>query len=123
MLLCSHLYIVVINSDVISKTKRMISSAKDITTQELLEETMKNSSLYYIAAVVNSSQYVDGYRMGYILGAEDYTVDADGHLFYNKKIRSGLKYFFRVFSVSSTQEVQKSYNLLYFYITKIYIHD
>jgi len=108
---------VVINSGVISRTKRTISSAENITTERLLEESTKDSPLYYIAAVINASQYVDGYRMGYLLGAEDHTTDAHNHQFYNKKLRSGLEYFFRVFSVNSTQEVSKCYNLSYLYNT------
>ena len=99
----SHLYIVVINSDVIiSSTKRMISSVEDITTRDLLEETMKELPLYYIAGVVNADQYVPDHRMRYYLGVEDSTTDAEGHTFYNRKLGVGLAYFFRVFSIDST---------------------
>ena len=104
-LLHSHLYIVVIKSDVLSSTKRMISSAENITTEQILEESEKDAPSYYIAAVVNASQYRDGYRMSYALGAEDYTTDADGNSFYNRNLTNGLEYFFRVFSISSTPEV------------------
>ena len=98
----SHLYIVVVNSSMISDSEYV---AEDITTQELLEESMKEFPNYYIAAVVNASQYVDGYRMAYILGAEDYTTDAYGHIFYNRQLSNNFKYFFRIFSINSTQEV------------------
>ena len=96
----------VINDDVLSNSERTVSNVEDITTQELLEESTKASPSYYIAAVINASQYVDGNRMAYILRAEDYTTDAYGHVFYNRQLRdNNFKYFFRVFSISSTQEV------------------
>ena len=93
------------NDVIISNTKRMISSVEDITTKQLLDESMKTSPLYYVAAVVNASQYVPDHRMGYYLGAGDHTADSDGHIFYNKQLSVGLSYFFRVFSVDSTLEV------------------
>ena len=102
MYIHSHLYIVVIYSDTISGTEYV---AEDITTQELLEESMKDSPKYYVAAVVNANQYVDGYRMAYILGAKDYTTDAYDNTFYNRELSNNFKYFFRVFSIDSTQEV------------------
>ena len=83
----------------------MISSAEDITTQELLEESMKDSPLYYIAAVVNASQYKPNHRMRYYLGVGDNTTDFKGHMFHNRKLRKDFAYFFRVFSVNSTLEV------------------
>ena len=96
----------VIDGNVFSSTEDMFSNVEDITTQELLEESMKDSPKYYIAAVVNASQYMDGYRMAYLLGAEDYTTDANGYVFYNKQLlNNNFKYFFRIFSISSTQEV------------------
>ena len=96
----------VINSDMLSNTGHVTSNVEVITTQELLEESTKTSPNYYIAAVINASQYIDGYRMAYILGAEDYTTDIYGHVFYNRQLRDkNFKYFFRVFSISSTQEV------------------
>lgn len=102
----SHLYIVVIDGNGFSSTEDIFSNAENITTQELLEESMKDSPKYYIAAVVNASQYVDGYRMAYLLGAEDYTTDANGYVFYNKQLlNNNFKYFFRIFSINSTQEV------------------
>ena len=91
-----------INIDAISGTEYAV---EDITTQELLKESMKDSPTYYVAAVVNASQYLDGYRMAYILGAEDYTTDAYGNIFYNRQLSNNFKYFFRVFSIDSTQEV------------------
>ena len=94
----------VINSDMLSNTGH--SNVEALTTQELLEESAKPSPNYYIAAVINASQYIDGYRMAYVLGAEDYTTDVYGHVFYNRQLRDkNFKYFFRVFSISSTQEV------------------
>ena len=95
-----------IKSDVIiSNTKRMITNVEDITTKQLLNESMKISPLYYVAAVVNATQYVPDHRMRYYLGAGDHTADSDGHIFYNKQLSVGLSYFFRVFSVDSTLEV------------------
>ena len=35
--------------------------------------------LFYIAAVVNASQYKDGYRMRYTLGAGDNTTEMNGY--------------------------------------------
>jgi len=95
----------------------MISSAEDITTQELLEESMKDSPLYYIAAVINASQYKRNHRMRYYLGAGDNTTDAYDHVFHNKKLRKGLAYFFRVFSIDSTSEVCLVFILNYFNIS------
>ena len=111
----------VINGDVQSGTEHIVSNVEDITTQELLEESTKASPKYYVAAVINASQYMDGYRMAYILGAEDYTTDAYGCVFYNRQLRDdNFKYFFRVFSISSTQEV---YVYICMYITlAIYIY-
>lgn len=88
-----------------SSTKRMITSAEHITTEQLIEESMKASPSYFIAAVVNASQYVPGYVMSYILGAGDKTTDANGHVFHNRELRRGMAYFFRVFSVDSSSEV------------------
>ena len=95
----------VINSSVIGNTKRTISSVEDITTKQLLDESMKASPLYYVAAVVNANQYIPNQRMRYYLGAGDNTTDAEGHMFHNKELKKGLAYFFRVFSVDSTLEV------------------
>ena len=95
----------VINSSVISSTKRTISSVEDITTKQLLNESMKISPLYYVAAVVNASQYVPNHRMRYYLGAGDNTTDADGNMFHNRELKKGFAYFFRVFSIDNTLEV------------------
>ena len=86
----------------------MVENVEEITTQELLAESMEDSpQYYYIAAVINASDYVDGYRMAYILGAEDYTTDTYGHRFYNRQLKDkNFKYFFRIFSISSTLEVK-----------------
>ena len=113
----SHLYIVCINGDaLISSTKRLVNDVKDLTTQQLLNESLRDNPNYYIAAVVNANQYIKGYRMGYNLGTEDSTTDKYGHNFYNRKLTSGLKHFSRVFSISSTQEVWKLLTLLCLYI-------
>lgn len=101
----SHLYIVVINSSLIGSTKRTITSVEDITTKQLLNESMKISPSYYVAAVVNANQYVPNRRMRYYLGAGDNTTDGDGHMFHNRELKKGLAYFFRVFSANSTLEV------------------
>ena len=101
----------VINSGLIENAKRAISSAKDITTKQLLNESMKDtSSLYYITAVVNASQYIPNHRMKYYLGAGDSTTDAEGHTFHNRELREDLSYFFRVYSVNSTSEVCRIYS-------------
>ena len=95
----------VIDTNIIVNTKRMAIDVEDITTKELIEESMKTSPSYYVAAVVNSSQYVPGHVMSYILGAGDYTTDADGHVFHNRELMGDVFYFFRVFSVDSSPEV------------------
>lgn len=114
----------VIKSDVISRTKRTINSVEDITTQELYDESKEPSPNYYIAAVVNASQYEDAdvYRMGYDLGTKDSTTGADNHPFRNKELEKkyDLEYFFRVYSVSSTHEVWKL--IVYVLCCKIHIH-
>ena len=94
----------------------MVSNVTDLTTQQLIEESRRDDPDYYIAAVVNANQYnkkVNVYRMGYELGAEDSTTDTYGHKFNNRKLKVDLKYFFRVFSISSTEEVWK---FLYCYV-------
>ena len=91
-----------IKSDIIiSSTKRTITSVEDITTRQLLDESMQTFPSYYVAAVVDAGQYEDR-TMGYYLGAGDYTTDAEGYVFHNKKLSVGLSYFFRVFSIDST---------------------
>ena len=100
LLTYSHLYIIVINSNLIaSSTKRMISNVEEITTRDMLEESMKEFPLYYVAGVVNANQYLADYGMRYYLGAEDFTTedfttDVDRYEFYNKKLSDGLAYFF-----------------------------
>ena len=66
---------------------------------------MNSSMQFYIAAVVNASQYRDGHRMIYVLGARDSTTDADDNTFYNREISREYSFFYRVFSASSTSEV------------------
>ncbi|XP_065918156.1 contactin-3-like isoform X3 [Dysidea avara] len=103
----SHLYIVVVNNNVDDEfgsttTRQVNENVTKIPTKELIEASMSTSSLVYVAAVVNASQYVPGYRMSYILGAGDSTTDPDGHVFYNREVKEGFEYFFRVFSADST---------------------
>ena len=96
---CSHLYIiVVINSSV-------INDSETLTTGELLNHTRDTSMLFYIAAVINASQYRDGYRMRYSLGAGDNTTDMNGNVFHNRRVDSRYSVFFRVFSADSTSQV------------------
>ena len=106
-----------INIDVLGRsTKRMIASVESITTQDLLE---KNSTKeYYVAGVVNATQYIPDHRMRYYLGAEDSTTDSEGHTFYNKELGVGLAYFFRVFSIDSTLGVCQ--NFVYNYVSTVY---
>jgi len=89
----------------------VVSTFSLIMSNELLEESTRTCPSYYVAAVVNTSQYVPGYRMSYILGAGDNTTDPDGHVFYNREVVQCFEYFFRVFSIDSTPQV---------YITCIY---
>ena len=97
----SHIYIiVVINGSGID--------VNALTTQELLNHSMDNSMLYYIAAVINASQYVqyaDGYRMRYALGAGDNTTDVYRNMFHNREVKREYSFFYRVFSANSTPEV------------------
>ena len=114
----SHFYIIVIiNTNV-------ITGVEDITTQQLLEHSMNHSMLYYIAAVVNASQYVqylNDFTMRYILGAGDNTTDPYGNMFYNREVRAGYLYFYRVFSANSTQEVVTLQSVNFnFYFSSLY---
>ena len=85
---------------------QLITDPASISTEDLLEESTKTTPLFYVASVVNASQYVPGYRMSYILGAGDNTTDPNGHVFYNREdIHGTVLLFYRVFSVSSTQQV------------------
>lgn len=86
-------------------TKNVVTGIKNISTQELLKQSTNKFPLFYITAVVNASQFVPDHRMRYILGAGDYTADAEGHVFHNREVKIGFTYFFRVFSVNSTSEV------------------
>ena len=108
--LYSHLYLVVTKTDAISRTKRTINDAENITTQELIEMSKQTNPDYYIAAVVYANDYnedTDNVRMGYILGSEESTSDPNGNTFENRKLEleSQLQYFTRVFSVDSSLEV------------------
>ena len=56
-------------------TDKAITNTESISTASLLEESMKSDPLYYVATVVNVSQYVLGKGLSYILGAGDNTTD------------------------------------------------
>ena len=101
--------------DVISRTKRTINAAENITTQELIDMSKQSKSNpdYYIAAVVKDHQYnedTDNIRMGYILGSAGSTDDPYGNNFVNRKLEleGQLQYFTRVFSIDSSPEVWSS---------------
>ena len=94
----SHFYIIVIIN------ASAVTNVEDIPTHQLL----KHSMLYYIAAVVNASQYVqyiNDFTMRYTLGAGDNTTDPYGHMFHNREVKAGYSFFYRVFSADSTLEV------------------
>ena len=98
----SHFYIIVIIN------ASAVTNVEDISTRQLLDYSMDNSMLYYIAAIVNASQYVqylNDFTMRYTLGAGDNTTDPYGRIFHNREVRAGYSYFYRVFSANSTQEV------------------
>ena len=84
---------------------RLVTDPESISTEDLLEESTKTTPLFYVAGVVKASQYVPGHRMSYILGAGDNTTDPDGRVFYNREVEGTVLLFYRVFSVSSTQQV------------------
>ena len=86
-------------------TDNTITNIESISTASLLEESMKSYPLFYVAAVVNVSQYVLGKGLSYILGAGDYTTDINNQVFYNRKVKGNQLYFFRIFSFDSTPEV------------------
>ena len=88
----------------------VIHTAQEITTADLLEESTKTTPLFYVAGVVNASQYVPGYRMSYILGAGDNTTDPNGHVFYNREVKGIDLCLFRLYSADSTQEVRSCYD-------------
>ena len=97
--LYSYFYIIVATSDF------AIENIQEIVTEKLLEESTKTTPLFYVAGVVNASQYIPGHRMSYILGAGDNTTDPDGRVFSNREVKLTYWYFFRVFSADSTPEV------------------
>ena len=100
--ICSHFYIIVIINT------SAITNVENIPTHQLLQHSMSNSMLYYIAAVVNASQYVqyiNDFTMKYTLGAGDNTTDPYGRMFHNREVKAGYSFFYRVFSISSTLEV------------------
>ena len=94
----SYLYIIVV-------TDNGVTNTKSISTASLLEESMKSRPLFYVAAVVNFSQYVLGNKLSYILGAGDNTTDSNNQVFYNRKVKDNYLYSFRIFSFDSTSEV------------------
>ena len=77
-----------------------ITDMKNIMTQELLDHSMNSSMQFYIAAVINASQYRNGHRIRYVLGASDFTTDADNNTFCR-----GYSFFYCVFSASNTSEI------------------
>ena len=80
---------------------------------------MNNSMQFYIAAVVNASQYVqyvDDYRLRYTLGVGDTTTDPYGHMFYNREVKVEYSLFYRVFSANSTLKVSTLYSISYIYL-------
>ena len=95
----------VIDSNIITNTKRMIINVQDITTAELIEGSKNPSSSYYVAAVVNASQYIPNHTMSFILGAGDNTTDPNGNVFHNRELERDVSYFFRIFSIDSSSEV------------------
>ena len=86
-------------------TDNTITNTEGISTATILEESMKSHPLFYVAAVVNVSQYVLGKGLSYILGAGDYTTDINNQVFHNRKVKVNYFYFFRIFSFDSTPEV------------------
>ena len=99
---CSYFYIIVIINT------SAITNVENIPTHQLLEHSMNNSMLYYIAAVVNASQYVqyiNDFTMKYTLGAGDNTTDRYGNVFHNREVKAGYSFFYRLFSASSTPKV------------------
>ena len=86
-------------------TDNTITNTESISTASLLEESMKSDPLYYVAAVVNVSQYVLGKGLSYILGAGDNTTDFNNQVFYNREVEDDYLYFFRIFSFDTTSEV------------------
>lgn len=102
----------------------MINDTKTLTTGELLSHTNGTSMLFYIAAVVNATQYRDGYRMKYALGTGDNTTDVNGFIFHNRRVDGRYLIFFRVFSANSTLQVfllltqPYLYTLLFFFRMK-----
>ena len=83
-------------------TDNGVTNAKSISTASLLEESLKSHPLFYVAAVVNFSQYVLGNKLSYILGARDNTTDINNQVFYNRKVKDNYLYSFRIFSFDST---------------------
>ena len=86
-------------------TDNTITNTEGISIATILEESMKSHPLFYVAAVVNVSQYVLGKGLSYILGAGDYTTDINSQVFYNRKLKDNYLYYFRIFSFDSTPEV------------------
>ena len=86
-------------------TDNVITDVKSISTAKLLEESVKSRPLFYVAAVVNVSQYVLGNKLSYILGTGDNTTDINNQVFYSRKVKDTYLYFFRIFSFDSTPEV------------------
>ena len=86
-------------------TDNVITNTESISTASLLEESVKSYPLFYVAAVVNRSQYLLGKGLSYILGAGDNTTDIYNQVYYNRQVKDNYYYFFRIFSFDSTTEV------------------
>ena len=86
-------------------TDNLITNTESISTASLLEESLKSHPSFYVAAVVDVTQYVLGKGLAYILGAGDTTTDISGQVFFNRRVKESQLYFFRIFSLDSTQEV------------------
>ena len=98
-------------------TDNAITNTESISTASLLEESMKSDPLFYVAAVVNVSQYVLGKGLSYILGAGDSTTDINNQVFHNRKVKDNYFYSFRIFSFDSTPEVRKMNCLIVVVVT------
>ena len=111
----SHLYIVVVldgESGGIT-TRQVHDDVTTTPTKDLIVASMSTSSPVYVAGVVNASQYVPDTTLGYIVGAGDNTTDPDGNVFHNREVEGDFEYFFRVFSVDSTPEVNSCSSSMY----------
>ena len=86
-------------------TDNVITNIESISTASLLGESLNSRPVFYMAAVVNVTQYVLGKGLAYILEAGDTTTDISGQVFFNRKVKENQLYFFQIFSLDSTPEV------------------